>query len=69
MKLTKSWKPIAALVLIVGLGVGCADDKPVEEPIQANEMGDPATPPDSVDDVTQPVYFAFRVKPILQRYL
>ena len=61
MKLMKTWKPIAVLVLSLGLGFGCAEDQPAEEVVQPTETEDPATPPEaaSVEEVTQPVYFAF----------
>ena len=61
MMLKKTWKPIAVLVLSLGLGFGCAEDQPAEEVVQPTETETPATPPEasSVEEVTQPVYFAF----------
>ncbi|SME90270.1 peptidoglycan-associated lipoprotein Pal [Pseudobacteriovorax antillogorgiicola] len=63
MTLKKTWKPIAVLVLSLGLGFGCAEDQqPAEEVVQPTETEEPAAPPEemvSVEEVTQPVYFAF----------
>ena len=47
MKLMKTLKPIAALVLTVGLGIGCAEDDSAEEVIQPSETEEPATPPEA----------------------
>lgn len=59
MKLVRSWKTLATLILMMGLSIGCANDKAVDEAIGGANLTDPSTPPDSSDDVTQPVYFDF----------
>lgn len=62
MSLMKSWKPLAAVAIVLSLGFGCAEDQPPEEVVQPTEMETPAAPPEptiSAGEVSLPIYFAF----------
>ncbi len=65
MMLKKTWKPLAVIILSLGLNISCAEDQAAEEVIQPMEQETPAPPPEepmptiSADEVTMPVYFAF----------
>ena len=69
MMLKKFLKPLVVVALAAGFTVSCAEDQPAEEVIQPVEAETPAVPPEepidepidavNVDELTQPVYFAF----------
>ncbi|NRA64294.1 MAG: peptidoglycan-associated lipoprotein Pal [Pseudobacteriovorax sp.] len=66
MMLKKYLKSLAVFAVVVGLNGACAEDQPVEEVVQPVETETPAVPPEepeapavNLDEITQPVYFAF----------